>query len=212
MPSSSSALCCRSGVTYSDSIRVPVPPDVLWQTVADLPDLPNVVQMVTGFEWITNKSNCNNNVGGVSVGARFREIRQHKGREFVLVKTVTRLQDDPSGGKERFLSLGISYSDGASKRATDIENTSSLFVQSVPDSDKESLLILTIALGWGRWMDYLNDILCRVCIRSMVLRYNRQELEDYRRAAMQRYKDMNTEVATQTISESTSGTKRVESL
>ena len=45
--------CFHSGDNFSDSVLVPVPADVLWETVADLDALPEVVTMVTGFERVS---------------------------------------------------------------------------------------------------------------------------------------------------------------
>jgi hypothetical protein len=164
--------------------------------------------MVTSFEWISstttsssssnnnnpkanNNNNNNNNDDSVVVvkeGVRFRETRILKGREFVMLKTVTRLQSDKDQ-EERYLSLGIAYSEGVSSStsASTIENTSTLFVRTIPDTPHESLLILTIALGFGSWIDSINDLVCRYCIRTLVLRYNREEIEGYRDVAIQRY-------------------------
>ena len=48
--------CCRSGSTFSESVVVPVPADVLWATVVDLPALPSIVSMVTAFEWVSREN------------------------------------------------------------------------------------------------------------------------------------------------------------
>ena len=193
--------CCRSAATFSESVVVPVPADVLWATVVDLPALPSVVSMVTDFEWVSTSSSTATSTGEppFKVGARFREVRRHKNQDVVMYKTVTRLQDDSDDGSgERHLSFGIGLKD-----YSHVENTSTLIVQPFKPQpergdDKEenssslssssSLLVLTVAFGWNSWMDYIvNNFLCRVCIESMIRHHMKEEVEDYRRAAIERY-------------------------
>lgn len=167
--------CFRTGATCSDYIEVPVPADVLWKTVADLEALPAVISMVKSFERISGSL-------PPRVGTKFREIRVHKGKEYTMLKTVTRLEEqDP---QERSLSLGIATKN---RNGWDINvvNTSTLIVK--PIDEKTSCLLLVVAFKWQNAIDILNDLLCRPCLNRMVQVAMEEELLDYRNAAIARY-------------------------
>lgn len=165
--------CERNGWNFSHSTEVEVPADVLWETVCDLEALPQVVSMVTGFERVSGNP--------PAVGTRFRETREFKGREFIMQKTVTRLEDnDP---EERCLSLGISVKNSDGK-VHDVVNTSTLIVQEI--DDKTSRLTLTGAFQSNSFLDKLNYFFCYCCFKRMIEATTFQEVEDYRVAAIER--------------------------
>lgn len=166
--------CFQNGSTFSDSVDVPVPADALWEVVIDLDSLPEVVTMVSGFEVVSGNP--------PAVGTRFREKRVHKGKEYTMFKTVTRL--DESDPQERSFSLGI-FTKNPDGTDNDVVNTSTLICK--PVDENNSTLILLVAFQWDSFWGQLHDFCCRCCIRSMVRRYMSVELEDYRTAAMQRY-------------------------
>jgi hypothetical protein len=190
--------CCSGGrgANYSDALPVPLPADVLWETVSDLAAIPEILTMVTSMERISggnNRGNTSSQVPGqtpssaLRVGTRFRETRTHRGQDYTLYKTVTRLTATPSPddpAQERSLSLGISITN-PNGTANDVVNTSTLIVQRVDESS--SRLILTVAITWGSVWDHLDHLLCGCFIRTMVMRGLTQELEDYRTAAVARY-------------------------
>eukprot|EP00977_Amphora_coffeiformis_P005107 scaffold1071_cov166-Amphora_coffeaeformis.AAC.15 len=174
--------CLKSGLSFSESVEIDVPADIVWETVADLEALPRVVSTVTAYERVS---------GSPPVpGSRFREIRLHRDREFTLLKTVTELKDNPETEPvgQRWLSLGINFVDpnGAD---VDTINTSTLIVVSV--DDKSSRLILTGAFQSGTCLDHINNWCCYPCIKSLVTTSSAQELEDYRVAAMERHQKRN---------------------
>jgi hypothetical protein len=168
-----------AGANYSDAIEVPVPSDDLWEIVADLESIPEILDMVTSFERISG--------GGsepLAVGTRFRETRTHRGQDYTLYKTVTRLQATPTEEDgERSLSLGISIQNPNGK-TNDVVNTSTLIVQ--PVDEATSRLILTVAITWGSFWDHVHHLFCGCFIRTMVMRGLTQEVEDYRNAAVER--------------------------
>lgn len=198
------ACCFRTGSTFSDSIEVPVAPDVLWATVADLEALPRVVGAVQGFERVSGTTKL---PGAPTVGTRFREIRMHRDKEIILHKTVTRVEDD--NPQERSLSLGIAMTnaDGTNRN---IVNTSTLIVKPSSSSssdgntnngncgdenDKDgnhkqtttttSTLFLIIAFQWNGLLDHLYMLSCRPCLNTVVRNGMTEELDDYRRAAIE---------------------------
>ena len=80
-----------------------------------------------------------------------------------MYKTVTSIE--AHNCQERHLGLGIVIGSGAEEPYKNIENTSTLFVRPMNTNDDEngddctpnSLLILTIAIGWGRWISSRMD-------------------------------------------------------
>lgn len=165
-------------MNFSESLAVKAPADVLWETVKDLPKLPQVVTAVSAFEWVSSHGET-----PVQEGARFRETRLHRNLPFVLFKTVTRL--DESNPRERSLSLGIALQ-GPDGSQLDTVNTSTLTVLIDNDDERCSWILLTGAFESGGCLGRLNQIICYPCIRRIVRVSVEQELQDYRIAAEQR--------------------------
>ena len=89
--------CLQRGMTFSESVQVEAPANVVWDTVCDLEALPAIVTAVVGLERVAGTL--------PQEGSRFRETRLHKNQEFTMYKTVTRLEHD--NPEQRSLSLGI---------------------------------------------------------------------------------------------------------
>jgi len=165
-------VCCfpEGGSTYSDSVDVPVSADILWSVVRDLDALPQVVGAVVEYT-------PEDKTKELAVGFRFEEQRMAKQKTYTLKKTVTRFETDNQ--EERCLSFGITPTTN-----TDVVNTSTLIVQPVKEGNT-STLFLVIAFELGR--DLCTQCYggcCNPCLEDLVVKSMRQELEDYRAAAI----------------------------
>lgn len=158
--------------------EVEVPADVLWEVVADLEAMADVLSMVVGVQFHNNKTTP------LTIGTRFRESRvcDSSGSVCTLNKTVTRLEtSDP---QERYLSFGVSFQDRKG-RTTNIVNTSTLTVQ--PMSKKTSRLLLTIAFEWSGAKEIMTNLCCRSRLQRDVRSHMQREVECYCKAAIERH-------------------------
>jgi hypothetical protein len=161
-------------------LEIEVPAETVWATIADLEASPFIIQTVSSLLRTGSK-------GDFEVGTTWHETRIHKGREFVLHKTITAIvdpnNDNDENNKERSVSIAVNYT-ASNPLVQDAANTSTLTV--IPISASSCQLMATIAFSTPGLLSKIELTLCGCCVRRMIGKSILAELSDYEIEATKR--------------------------
>ena len=159
----------RRGLTTAVSVEIAAPSETVWETIADIDAIVEIVSVVKSFDRISGEK--------FAVGTKWREGRNYSGGKKLLeqIRTITNMTNDP-----RSFSVNIDYPD-SKNNIEDIVNTTTLTIQPIDDTSCVLVVSLAFMAGAGIW-----EVLCRDCLMRYVERTVTEELEDYGRAALKR--------------------------
>mmetsp|Transcript_26924 Transcript_26924/g.58869 ORF Transcript_26924/g.58869 Transcript_26924/m.58869 type:complete len:191 (+) Transcript_26924:385-957(+) len=119
----------RFSVTGEFTVEVPVPPSILWETVADVDSTPHYIYSVVSVERIDGSLKGDE----LRVGTKWKEVRQYQGRDISMVKTVHGVGSKGSP-YPRIFAVNVNFP------GTSLQNTSTIIVSpgvaSVGSDDK----------------------------------------------------------------------------
>lgn len=165
-------------------MEVPVPPSVLWQTVADIDSTPNFLSTVICVERIDGSSKDDPLV----VGTKWTEVRQYKGNDVHMIKTVHNIGSDTSP-YPRMFAVNVSF-----PTMKKMANTSTIIVSPAEmggdGKEKEgntSILAGTFVGVPGGFFFKLQMLLFGASIRRRTAASFRKELGDIAKEAIRRH-------------------------
>ena len=156
-------------------------PSAVWKTIVDIEGIQVIAPNCVGIELISGDKI-------MRVGAKWKDIRHHKGEDIPLLKTVISMtENDP------FFDVHISIR----FKETQVTNTATLSVRPVEDNEVQSkpksVLVGTSAVqatGWF-WRTYMTLFGC--CIKPETDKIFQSELDGYRIATsyLERWRSCN---------------------
>ena len=165
-------------------IQVPVPPSLLWQTVTDIDSTPDFLSTVIRVERIDGSSKDDPLV----VGTKWKEVRQYKGNDVHMIKTVHDVGSDTSP-YPRMFAVNVSF-----PTMKKMANTSTIIVSPEEmggDGKKEecstSILAGTFVGVPGGFLFKLQMLLFGASIRKSTAESFRKELDDTAKEAIRRH-------------------------
>ena len=114
----------RFSVTGEFTVEVPVPPSIVWQTVADIDSTPHYITTVVSVERIDGSSKDDE----LRVGTKWKEVRHYQGSDIAMVKTVHGVGSKGSP-YPRIFAVNVSFP------GTSLTNTSTIIVSPGVASD-----------------------------------------------------------------------------
>ena len=157
--------------------EVPVPPSLLWQTVTDIDSTPDFLSTVKSVERIDGSSKDD----PLTVGTKWKEVRQYKGNDVHMVKTVHNVGSDTSP-YPRMFAVNVSF-----PTMKKMANTSTIIVSPEEEDFNASILAGTFVGVPGGFIFKLQMLLFGTSIRRHTAASFRKELGDVAKEAIRRH-------------------------
>ena len=158
-------------------LEVPVPPSVLWQTVTDIDSTPDFLSAVKSVERIDGSSKDD----PLTTGTKWKEVRQYKGNDVHMIKTVHNIGSDTSP-YPRMFALNVSF-----PTMKKMANTSTIIVSPEEEVCNTSILAGTFVGVPGGLLFKLQMLLFGATIRRHTAASFRKELDDIAKEAIRRH-------------------------
>ena len=158
-------------------LEVPVPPSLLWQTVIDIDSTPDFLSTVKSVERIDGSSKDD----PLTIGTKWKEVRQYKGNDAHMVKTVHNVGSDTSP-YPRMFAVNVSF-----PTMKKMANTSTIIVFPEEEDCNASILAGTFVGVPGGFLFKLQMLLFGTSIRKHTAASFRKELDDIAKEAIRRH-------------------------
>lgn len=157
-----------SGWSSHASVSIDAPPSCVWKAIVDIEASKAIIPSIQSLE-------CSADDSTMQMGARWKEVRNYKGRDIVLIKTVTSMnENDP------YYDVQINVDFPSHPHVT---NTSTLSIQPDGKDKSRSILVGTMAVQAAGLFQRLS-FMCLACfVQRETSRDFQHEMECYETAA-----------------------------
>jgi hypothetical protein len=171
---------CSTGFGSSGSVRVDCPLEFVWETIADLQHYPDFLSHVSSVHCLNKEK-----MKILKRGTRWRETRIFQGEPFVLLNTVTSIEDQDKNSRLVRIHSGFTESYPRTKDLEQTVHTSTLVVTRTGPEECE--LRRSYAIVYGTWIGRLVVGCCQWYLPKVVETSFEEGLKEFANEAVSRY-------------------------